>query len=179
MPGASPPEAVAGLFLVFFLPGYALTRAMFPEWRLRGPAAFLRLVETVTLAFVLSVGLTVLAGYLLLTVAPGGFRAYWSDPVLEAVLAGITVVAFVAGWVEGAYRREPPSTHVADGGLGDEGAWELTRELDRLGREERRLNHALRTLAVPSDEPRIREELTQVRARREELRQVREVEYAS
>ena len=180
MVGASIPEAVAGVLLVFFLPGYALTRATFPEWRLRGPEALLRALETCTLAFVLSIVLTVLAGYALLAAAPGGFQAYWTDPLLEAVLAAIAVVGFAAGWYRGAYRRETPGAPVPPSGDGEEGAWELTRELDRLGREERRLNHLLRTRdGTPSDATRWKEELEQVRARRLELQRAREAEYAT
>jgi hypothetical protein len=180
MVGADLPQAIAGVLLVFFVPGYAVTKAMFPEWRIRGAEAPLRLVETVTLAFVLSVVLTVLVGYALLTAAPGGFQAYWSDPVLEAALAGAAAIGFVAGWVRGAYRREPPQVSRIESGAGEDGAWELTRELERLGREERRLNHILRNQGHdPAEQLRLREELDRVKTRREQLRERREVDYAA
>jgi hypothetical protein len=179
MVGANLLEIIAGTLLVFFVPGYTITRALFPEWRLRGPNAYLRLLETVALALVTSVVLTVLVGYLLLAAAPGGFQAYWSDPVLEVSLAGVALVGFVAGWVRGAYRREPPPSPTFADESGEEGAWELTRELERLGREERRLNHALRTSKDAGDEGRLRDELAQVRAERDQLRERREAEYAS
>src|SRR5271154_4391397 len=108
MVGANLPEAFAGLLLVFFVPGYTLTKATFPEWRLRGTDALLRVLETVTLALVLSVVLAILVGYALLAAAPGGFQASWSAPLLEACLAGVAVVGFVFGWYRGAYRRGPP-----------------------------------------------------------------------
>ncbi|MGA8303254.1 MAG: DUF1616 domain-containing protein [Thermoplasmata archaeon] len=179
MVGANLPEVIAGALLVFFLPGYTVTRALFPEWRLRGPGAYLRWLETVALALVTSVVLTVLVGYVLLAAAPGGFQAYWTDPVLEVSLSGVALVAFTAGWVRGAYRREPPPSPAVAEESGEEGAWELTRELERLGREERRLAHALRTSKGPGDEERLRDELARVRAERDHLRERREAEYAS
>jgi hypothetical protein len=180
MVGANLPEAFAGLLLVFFLPGYALAKASFPEWRIRGRSGLLRLVETVTLAFVLSIALTVLLGYALLVAAPGGFQAYWTDPVLEVALAGVTAVGFVAGWVRGAYRREPPVSPAAGAEPGEEGAWELTRELEEIGREERRLTHALRTrTATPAEERRLREDLERLQERRDLLGERREAEYAT
>ena len=180
MVGADLPEAIVGVLLVFFVPGYTLTRATFPEWRLRGPEASLRLLETVTLALVLSVVLTVLVGYGLLTAAPGGFQAYWTDPVLEAVLGGVAAVGFVAGWVRGAYLRVPPLRHAPGTAKAEEGAWELTRELERLEREERRLNHSLRTRgADPVQQVRLREELDRLKALRERLQERREAQYAT
>jgi hypothetical protein len=172
-------EAIAGGLLVFFVPGFFLTRALFPEWRLHGPAGLRRLIETLTLSFVLSVTLTVLVGYLLLTAAPGGFQAYWTDPVLEATLSGVAVTAFAAGVLRSAYAREAPEARPrAEPDPGGSGAWELTRELDRLGREERRLRHALRVSPGGPDEREIRERLEEVRSATEELRRHREAEYA-
>jgi uncharacterized protein DUF1616 len=171
-------EAVAGGLLLFFVPGFFTTRALFPEWRFRGSAALRRLVESLTLSFVLSVTLTVLVGYLLLAVAPGGFQAYWSDPVLEAVLAGVAVAAFGAGVLRGAYSREVPARRAAEVDPGGSDAWDLTRELDRLRREERRLNHALRASPDGAEEREIRERLTKVEADTEALRRRREAEYA-
>jgi|HubBroStandDraft_1064217.scaffolds.fasta_scaffold333812_2 hypothetical protein len=180
MVGANLAEAMAGLFLVFFVPGYTLTKATFPEWRIRGPDALLRLVETVTLALVLSVVLTILVGYVLLAGAPGGFQAYWSDPVLETSLAAIAVVAFVFGWFRGAYRRDPPPAPTLETDAGEEGAWELTRELERLGREERRLNHLLRTRGGdPVAAGQVRDELNNIRSLRAQLQERREAQYGT
>lgn len=180
MVGTNFPEAVVGLLLVFFVPGYALTRATFPEWRLRGPEAPMRLLETFTLSFALSVVLTVLVGYALLAAAPGGFQPYWTEPVLEAVLAGIAAVGFVVGWLRGAYEREPPRPVAYDPATGDDGAWEVTRELDALAREERRLRHRLRTVSNdPAETHRIEEELGRLRSQRLQLQERREAEYAT
>lgn len=174
-------EAVLGFVLLFFLPGYAVTRALFPEWRLIGPLALRRAVEVVTLSFVLSIVLTVLAGYLLLSVAPGGFQADWSQPVLEVALAAIALVAFLVGWGEGAYRRTPragviPSPAPPEG---EEGAWPLARELDRLATEERRLRRALKSTPRASPEEKdLRRRLQEVMAQEETLGREREREYA-
>jgi hypothetical protein len=171
-------EAVVGGLLLFFVPGFFTSRALFPEWRLRGPAALRRLVETLTLSFVLSVTLTVLVGYLLLAAAPGGFQAYWTDPVLEAALAAVAVAAFGAGVLRGAYGREVPDRRPTQPDAGGSGAWDLTRELDRLRQEERRLRHALRVSTGSAEEHEIRERLTKVQADTDALRRRREAEYA-
>lgn len=179
MPGADSVEIVLGFLLVFFLPGYGVTKAVFPEWRVRGVGALRRLVEILTLSFVLSIVLTVLVGYVELTVAPGGFRAYWTDPVLEVSLLAVTGVAFALALARGAFRREPPTRVAPPAPGGDEGAFELTRELDRLGREGRRIRHALRVAAsTPSEKDRLETRLREVENERTELERRREAEYA-
>jgi Protein of unknown function (DUF1616) len=172
--------AAVGLLLLFFVPGYAVVKATFPEWRVRGPDALRRGLEIGTLAFVLSVVLTVVIGYVLLAGAPGGFQAAWSQPVLEAALAAIAAVAFVAGWVRGAYRRDPPVVrNLADPDAGEAGAWEITRELERLQREERRLLHRIRTSPPEgAARDRVEQELRQVREKVGEIQRLREAEYA-
>ena len=90
------------------------------------------------------------------------------------------MVGFVAGWFRGAYRREPPVPDrpaVLD--AGDEGAWELTRELDRLRREERRVQHRLRTGATEgSARAESERQLETLREQLAELQQQREAAYA-
>lgn len=172
-------EVVVGLLLLFFVPGYALTKATFPEWRIRGRSAILRLLEIVTLSFVLSVVLTVVVGYFLLAASPSGFQAYWSDPALEVGLAVIAAVAFAVGWLRGAYAAEPPPVGTPEG-PDERGAWEVSRELERLGREERRLNHQLRVSGSdPATASRLREELDRIAEERAEIQRRREAEYAS
>jgi len=173
-------EGVVGALLLFFVPGYAVTKALFPERRVRGPGGTRRLLEVITLSFVTSVGLTVVVGYGLLSLAPGGFAATWSDPLLEAVLGAVTVVAVGVAFGRGAFAIIPPSIPAAPAGDGEEGAWELSRELERLGRDERRLQHALRVSSLsPADATRLRSELDSVRTERETLRQRREEEYGT
>jgi len=170
-------EGVVGGLLLFFVPGYAVTKALFPEWRVRGPKGARSLLETLTLSFVTSIGLTVLVGFGLLDLAPGGFSAAWTDPLLEGLLALIAAVAFVASIVRGAWSRVPPRAPTLST---EEGAWEVSRELERLGRDERRLQHSLRMArGSPADETRLSTELEAVRAERDALRKKREEEYAS
>lgn len=179
MTGANALEALAGLLLVFFLPGYALTKALFPEWRIRGTGALRRLVEIVTLGFILSIVLTVLVGYFELTFAPGGFRAYWTDPVLEVSLAAVALVAFVLGLARGAYRKEPPARAPPSPSGGEEGAFELTHRLDLLSQEERRIRHTLRvSRSDPPERLRLESRLEELLGEREELERHREAEYA-
>lgn len=173
-------EGAAGALLLFFVPGYAVTKALFPEWRVRGPEGTRRLLEIATLSFVASIGLTVVVGYGILNLAPGGFAAAWSDPLLEAVLAAVALVAFVVALRRGAFARTPPPAPAAPPEGGEEGAWELSRELERLGRDERRIQHSLRVATLsPSDAARLRAELDRVRAERDALRRRREEEYAT
>ena len=167
------PEAVAGGALLFALPGLAVARAVFPEWRFRGPDGLRRVLETVTLGFVLSVALTVLVGGALLGIAPGGFAASWGDPLLEAALAAIALVAFVVGLFEGAYARVPPVTPTPAPDPGGEGAWPLSRALERLNREEARL--ARRGAEGSADD---RRRLEEIRSERARLEAGREAEYA-
>ncbi len=131
------PEAVLGGALLFFVPGFAVARATFPRLRFRGPDGLRGALETVALSFTLSVVLTVLVGFALLRLAPGGFAASWSDPLLETCLGAVAIVAFAVGYLEGAYATAPPAPAPPEPGAA--GAWELSRELDRLAREERRI----------------------------------------
>lgn len=173
----SPIEALAGLLLIFFLPGFAVARALFPEWRFRGPDGLLRVVETGAMSLVLSVSLTVLIGFALLN-SPGGFSASWSDPVLEAILAGITGVGLVAAGLRGAFAREAPESRPLELLGGEEGGAEALERAEELAREERRLRHALRVSREGPDAVRFRGELVRVRAEAERLGRAREEEYA-
>ncbi|MCI4331662.1 MAG: DUF1616 domain-containing protein [Thermoplasmata archaeon] len=174
----NPAEAFAGFLLVFFLPGFAVTRAVFPEWRLRGALAIERAVETATLSLVTSVALTILIGFALLQ-SPSGFQASWSDPLLELCLGAVTFLGLVVGWWRGAYRREPPATPAPEPAPGDSNAWETLRDLEANARERRRLAHALRRTPPGSREAEELEERRRaLEVKSEELRRAREAEYA-
>jgi uncharacterized membrane protein len=178
MPDPNGLEILAGFLLIFFVPGFTVTRATFPEWRVRGAGGRRRLVETVTLSFVLSVGLTVLVGYAILAGGPTGFQASWSDPVLEAILAGIAAVAFVVGIARGAYRREPPPGPSA-APEAEVDPLELTRELDRLAREERRIRHQLRVgTPPPAEQEQLNARLAAIVSERSELETRQEASFA-
>ncbi len=176
---ASPPEIVAGLLLVFGLPGYALTKATFPEWRVRGPDALLRVVEIGTLSLVLSVGVTILVGFVLGNLPGGLFQAGWSDPLLEAVLAAIAAVALVVAVLRGAFAQTPPVGPASEPSPGEEDPMTLVRTLEATDREIRRLRHQLRTL--PSGDPArtsLEAQLEQAQRRSQDLRAGREAQYA-
>ncbi len=171
-------EVVAGALLLFFVPGYTVAKATFPEWRIRGEVATLRLLEIVTLSFVTSLGFTILVGYGLLAAGPSGFQAVWSDPLLEAFLAGIAVVGFGVGWFRRAYARDPPHPTLPEP-TGDADTWRVVQQLDQLRREERRVRHGLRQTTAGSPEAtRLRSELDRIEAETTRLRMQREEEYA-
>ncbi len=172
-------ESTAGLLLLFFLPGYTTTRAVFPEWRIRGADPWRRGVEVVTLSFVLSIVWTVVVGYVLLAFVPGGFQAPWTNPELQRdspIPHGRRVHRRVAC---GGVRTGSAAGVSPPGRPRGEGAWELSRELDRLAREERRIEHAIRVgggsgpTAVD-----LEQQLSSLREESSRLRQEREREYA-
>ena len=176
---ASPPEIFAGLVLVFALPGYAITKATFPEWRLRGPDALLRAVEVGTLSLVLSVTVTILVGFALGNLPGSFFQAGWSDPVLEAILAAVSGVGLVVAFLRGGFSRVPPAGPVPEPSPGEEDPMSLVRSLEENQRRARRLQHSLRQL--PTGDPqraRLEAELTDVQRSSQELRSHREAEYA-
>lgn len=170
-------EGLGGAALLFFLPGLAVARAVFPERRFRGPAGLRGALELVVLSFVLSVVLTVLVGYLLLSAVPGGFSAGWSSPTLEIVLAGIALVALVVGLARGGYARQlpaPAGTTVP----GEEGAWELTRELDHLRAQKQRLMAERRSVADrPQQAEALAREIARLTEAEELLARRREADY--
>ncbi len=169
-------EMVAGLLLLFVLPGFTVTKAVFPEWRIRGDEALLRATELGTLTLTVSAALVVLVGFGIENGTAAGFEATWSDPVLETALALIALAAFAVGWVRGAYRHDPPAAAPRAPIPGEEGAWELLGELDALRREERRLLHARRT-APAAGRPEIEARLAEVRAEADRRRSERAEEY--
>ena len=127
----------------------------------------------------LSIGLTILVGFGLLNLNPAGLQASWADPVLQAWLAGIAGVAFVAAWVRGAFRRMPPATAPREPDRGSEGAWELQRRLDLLRRQRRRLEHELRAVGVSSSRANaLKERISDLEREDRELRSARQAEYA-
>lgn len=173
----SPIEAIIGLLLVFVLPGLGTARALFPEWRFRGPEAAVRAVETVTLTLVLSVAYTILIGFGLLSTA-GGFTASWSTPTLEIALAGVSAVAFGVAALRGAFARVPPAGPVPEPLGGEAQGAELLARAEELAREERRIRHELRVGRDDRRDASLRAELDRNRAEARRLGRLREEEYA-
>lgn len=176
---ASPPEVVAGLLLVFGLPGYAITKATFPEWRLRGPDALLRAVEIGTLSLVLSVTVTILVGVVLGNIPGSFFQAGWSDPLLEVILAAVSGVGLAVAAYRGGFSKVPPAAPAPEPSPGEEDPVSLIRALEETQRRARRLQHALRQLKADDPErAHVEAELADAERRSQELRANREAEYA-
>lgn len=176
---ASPPEILLGLLLIFALPGYAITKATFPEWRLKGPDALLRAVEVGTLSLVLSVGVTILVGFVLGNLPGGLFQAGWTDPLLEAILAAVTGIGLVVAVLRGGFASKPPAAPVPEPSPGEEDPFAVVRKLEATNREIRRLQHQLRTLRTgdPERSP-LEAQLADAERRSQELRASRGAEYA-
>ncbi len=173
----SPIEAGAGLLLLFFLPGLALTLAVFPEWRLRGAEGPERLAMTTALSVTMSVALTVVVGFGLLAL-PGGFSAAWSDPLLEEVLAVVTIAGAVLAWRRGRFAREPPRPSPAPEAPDEDGAWPAVRALEGLAREERRVRHALRIGPETAETARLRQRLAELEEERRRITDARRADLA-
>ncbi len=177
---ASVPEAVLGGLLLFVLPGYAVTKALFPEWRIRGEEALLRAVEVGALSLVGSVALTILVGFALGALPGNLFLVQWSDPLLEGILAGIAGVAGAVAVARGAFSRTPPVGPDLAPEPGTDDPARLVRELQTLTREERRLRHALRTERPEGGErSRLEADLADVQRRVEEIKRRREADYGA
>lgn len=155
-------EAVASVLLFFVLPGLALSRAVFPEWRFRGAGGTEHIVETAAFSLVVSVSLTVVVGFALANSPGAGFSAAWTDPILQTVLFAITVVALGVAFARGAFNREPPSGSPREPSPPARD-WETLRELDRIARERGRI---LRAIQRASDDPK---EVRRLEARLDEL----------
>jgi len=177
---SSLPEVILGLLLLFGLPGWGVTKAVFPEWRLRGPDVLLRTVEVGTLSLVLSVALTVLVGFGLGALPGNLFQVGWSDPVLESILAAITAIALAIAVLRGSFSRQAPSGPALEASPGELAPFSLVEQLESNRRELRRVRHALRQLS-PGD-PARHELESRAAALEDEFRKVRErreAEYAS
>ncbi len=137
-------QGLVGLLLVFFLPGFAVARAVFPERRILRPFSSIALVESIALGLVLSVAITILVGFAWLG-SSVGFQAGWSDPLVEATLAAVALVGFVVAYWRGSFARVPPVPATVEPNVPESDPIDLIRELERLHREERRIRHRLRT----------------------------------
>jgi hypothetical protein len=149
-------EAIAGGLLILLLPGLAWSRAIFPEWRIRGALAITHLVTTLTFAVVVSLALTIVVGSTLTGFAIAPYPAGWGDPVLEGILAAIALAGFVVALLRGGLRHGTlPGRASAPEPEGPPPEHALA-EAARLRAEGRRIRHRLRDRDIA---PRRREEL--------------------
>lgn len=141
----NPLNLLMAVVLVLLLPGYTLTRAIFPvapaSWRHPGAMVLFLTVS-------LSVAITILAGALLAFLPhPEGTKGWFQGaatgmPVLEATLLGLSFAFFLAGIARGAYPRlhAPPRARAA-------------RERAREAGPSEGLDARVRGLARPGDVP--------------------------
>jgi hypothetical protein len=174
-----PLESVAGGLLLFAVPGLAWTRALFPEWRIAGPLAITRAVETATLGFLLSLSLTILVGFSLTFGPSAPFPSGWSNPELEEILAAIAAIGFVVALLRGGFAKEPPPAPAREPAGGADAPTPLLEEIAAIRTEERRVRHQLRKGGLAAGErTRLEGELEALRDRSDRLRRAREAEYA-
>jgi hypothetical protein len=170
-------ETAAGAFLLFVAPGYAWTRAVFPEWRFAGPDRWGVGVRVATLTFVWSIAIDIVVGSVLTEVPSLGFSAAWSDPKLEVALVLLTAAGLVAAVVRGAFRPIREAAPAPPGVERSPLSW--MQEADRLARDEARLRRQIRRSAPESPErSRLESELQAVSERLAETHRQRERELA-
>ncbi|HEV2317401.1 MAG TPA: hypothetical protein VGV89_07505 [Thermoplasmata archaeon] len=172
-------EAIAAGALFFALPGLAIVRAVFPEWRIAGALAITRAIETATLGFLLSLTLTILVGFGLTFGSTGTFPAGWSDPLLESILAAVTALAATVAFLRGGFAAEPPAAPPLEPAPGADSPESTLRELARLRVEarsvQRQLRHGNRSAAEQSM---LRERLRSIDTEVEALKERRSADYA-
>lgn len=172
------PFALVALLLYFFVPGYLLVKALWPEKRWKGPKAEITAVEMVTAGFLSSLGLLLVIGFVLGN--SNAFQASAADPLLEEILAALSLVFLALGWFRGAYAREPPQvpSFVEPVSPGEEDLASTFGRLESLLRDEREAQRSLRQARrekAPSEDLRALEaRVEEVRAKRRRAQQERE-----
>lgn len=167
--------SLAALVLLFFLPGYLLMKALWPEHRVRGPGGRLWLLQVLAGGVVLSTVLSILIGFYLGNV--GLFQAGPSQPYLEALLGALSAVFFVAGWFRGAFARTAPAPAPVGGEElpAEDDTGDYWKSLEEMARTERRLRHEIRSLRKSGKDDRVpTQELNALTDRRKQLQQSRE-----
>jgi hypothetical protein len=172
----TPWQAAIGLLLLYVLPGFAIARALFPEWRFRGESGTLHAVETAVLTVVLSVASTILVGFVLLN-SSAGFSADWSNPLLETGLLGITAVGGGLAWGRGAFARTPPTGPALEPEAGALGGAEALAAAEEIQRRVRRIRHELKAHPSPSEAARLQDELRVLEIEARRLGRDREASY--
>ncbi len=94
---------VAGILLIFFIPGFTLVQALFPR---KGELDVeFDLLYRATLAIGLSIVVTILTGFALnsLGINPQTGMGYFTTLYITLSLVLISIILFIFGWYRGAY----------------------------------------------------------------------------
>jgi hypothetical protein len=96
-------QVIVGLLMVFFIPGFAFVRMLFPRKEDLDPEY--GLLYQITLGMGMSIVIVILDGMLLASLEPNAQtgKGYFDAPYLWASLILLTLVFFVAGWLRGGY----------------------------------------------------------------------------
>lgn len=143
---SNPAFALVALLLVFVLPGFGLARALWPEWRLRGERGLETIVTLAAASLVLSVGISILVGFVLGNAPGGWFQASPSSPVLEAILTGLTGAFLLVALLRGAFSHTVPAPpKLASPPLaGEQDLAEVWQEFEEMARQESELRRRLK-----------------------------------
>jgi len=93
-------QVIAGIILLFFLPGYTLISLLFPRKGELDPEY--DQVYRVTLGMALSIAISIMVGFMLNAIG-GEQHAYVAPGPLWGVLLAITGIFALGGWLRGAY----------------------------------------------------------------------------
>ena len=93
-------QVIAGIVILFFLPGYTLVNLLFPRKGELDPEY--DQVYRVTLGMALSLAISIMIGFLL-NAAGDEQHAYVAPGPLWEVLLSITAILALGGWLRGAY----------------------------------------------------------------------------
>lgn len=97
---SNPLQILAGVAIVFFLPGYAMVNMLFPRRGELDPEY--DIVYRITLGMGLSVVIAIMVGFGLNAISSEG-QGYVSAGPLWLTLGSVTIIFGVAGWYRGAY----------------------------------------------------------------------------
>jgi hypothetical protein len=177
----SPLFSALALVLFFFFPGYLLMKSLWPEWRIRGKAGVERGLTMVAGAVVSSTAMTILVGFILGNTA--SFQAGPGNPILEEVLAVLSVIFLLLGLWRGAYSTTTPQgSPLAEPALqGEDDTEAFVGKIEAMVREELRLKGEIKRARRenPEQAGRLKEELDTRISQRREMEREREAKLNS
>jgi len=145
---------IAGIVLIFFLPGYMLVKSLFPGSKDLDKEY--NTLYVVTLGMAMSIVITILSGFILGSIPPDPEteKGYFKSPYIETNLIVITVVLFVVAWYRGGFPimgklhpsllRVPKVEKELFKKSKDERVDELVLEFKELARRRERLKRDIR-----------------------------------